>query len=352
VYVLRALAELDEAESWRSIQLPAAMSGAPPLGRTGGRRGAWRSAAAALGAAVVLAAVAVVSVELAREHGPAVDSSACERSPEAEMASAWSPALRANLLQRLAGGQHLDDWLYELDGFAGRWVRDYRSACTSPHGTQIVAKRACLLGQRDRVSGLLAQLLTLPRSIELPIIPSEEMPRVEACDGESPVAPATLPTDPVRRAKILALHGKLWSPPEQTPNLLAEMPGLLAEAEALGWDRILVEAHYVFGSTHSCAAISRSRTRGMIATVPRGPPTVRSPSGAASSTTWQARGRGDRRRVARHPRGRRHASISGSVQRRERPRALPRPRAPHGQRAPFVPAGGLRRGRGDHRRRR
>jgi tRNA A-37 threonylcarbamoyl transferase component Bud32 len=228
--------------------------------RTTSRRSAVRAAAAVVGAAVVLGAVAVVTVELAREPAPAADASACERGPEAEIASAWSPALRASLTQRLAGAPSLGDWLYELDGFAARWIRDYRSACTSPHGTQIVAKRACLLGERDRVAGVLTQLLTLPRSIELPVQPSEEMPRVEACDGESPVAPATLPADPARRAKILALHAKLsgsWlSATEQMPSLLAEMPGLVAEAEALGWDRILIEAHYAFG-----LAADRSATR-------------------------------------------------------------------------------------------
>jgi predicted Ser/Thr protein kinase len=258
--VLRALAELDEAQSWRSIQLPAPTSVAPPLRRTASRRSARRAVVAAVVAAVVLGAVAVLAVELAREPAPAVDSSACPHSPEAEMASAWSPEMRASLLQRLAGGQNLGDWLYELDGFAARWIGDYRSTCTSPHGTQIVAKRACLLGERDRVAGLLAQLLTLPRSIELPVQPREELPRVEACDGESPVAPPTLPADPVKRAKILALHTKLsrsWlSPPEQMAGLLAEMPGLLVEAEALGWDRILTEAHYAFG-----LAADRSATR-------------------------------------------------------------------------------------------
>jgi len=228
------------------------------LRRAAARRGARR--AAAVVAAVVFGAVAVLGIELARKPAPPADTSACERSPEAEMASAWSPALRASLLQRLAEGPHLGAWLYELDDFAARWIRDYRGACTSPHGTQIVAKRACLLGQRDRVAGLLTQLLTLPRSIELPVQPSEEMPRVEACDGESPVAPATLPAEPVRRAKILALHTKLsrsWlSPPEQMADLLAEMPGLVGEAEALGWDRVRIEAHYAFG-----LAADRSATR-------------------------------------------------------------------------------------------
>ncbi|HMG55823.1 MAG TPA: protein kinase, partial [Kofleriaceae bacterium] len=230
------------------------------LRRTASTRSALRAAAAAVVAAVVLGAVAVLAVELAREPAPAVDSSACPHSPEVEMASAWSPTPRARLVHRLMGLENLGEWLYELDGFAARWIRDYRSACTSPHGAQIVAKRACLLGQRDRIAGLLAQLLTVPRSMVQPNQPSEEMPDVEACDGEAPVAPATLPTDPVRRAKILALHAKLarsWlSPPEQMPDLLAEMPGLLPEAEALGWDRILIEAHYAFG-----LAADRSETR-------------------------------------------------------------------------------------------
>jgi len=230
------------------------------LRRTVSRRSSRRAAAAAVVAAVVLGVVAVLAVELAREPAPAVDSSACPHSPEVEMASAWSPAQRARLVHRLLGLGNLGDWLYELDSFAARWIRDYRSACTSPHGAQIVAKRACLLGERDRIAGLLAQLLTVPRSMVQPNQPSAEMPRVEACDGESPVAPATLPADPVRRAKILALHAKLarsWlSPSEQMPDLLAEMPGLLAEAEALGWDRIFIEAHYAFG-----LAADRSTTR-------------------------------------------------------------------------------------------
>jgi hypothetical protein len=231
------------------------------LRRTGSRRSGRRSAAAALVAAVVLGAVAVLTVQPARGPAPAVDSSACERSPEVEMASAWSAAQRARLMQRFAGSPDLGVWLDELDGFASRWVREYRSACTSPRGTKIFAKLACLLGERDQIAGFIEhgfieQLLAPPRSI-LEANPLREMPRVEACDGESPVIPAVLPADPVRRAKILALHDKFshaWvTPPEQ---MLAEMPGLLAEAEALGWDPILAEAHQVFGVT---AHMSRRR---------------------------------------------------------------------------------------------
>jgi hypothetical protein len=205
------------------------------LRRTASRRSPRRAAAAVLGAAVVLGAVAVLTVELAREPAPAADSSACERSPEAEMASAWSPALRANLLQHLAGSPDFGYGFDELDGFAARWVRDYHSACTSPHGTKMLAKLACLLGERDDLARLVDQLPAVPRSGLARRDMSGVLPRVEACDGESPVAPPVLPADPVKRAKIRALRPKLdhaWlSPPEE---MLPAMPALLAEAEAFG----------------------------------------------------------------------------------------------------------------------
>jgi Ser/Thr protein kinase RdoA (MazF antagonist) len=102
------------------------------LRRTASRRSAWRVAAAALGAAVVLGAVAVLTVELAREHGPAVDSSVCERSPETEMPSAWPPAQRASPTQRPAESPALDRWLDELDGFAARRGRVYRWSDATP----------------------------------------------------------------------------------------------------------------------------------------------------------------------------------------------------------------------------
>ena len=231
------------------------------LRRTVSRRGARLTVAAALVAAVALGAVTVLTVEPAREHGPAVESSAGGRSPEEEIASAWSPAQRASLMQRFAGSPDLGGWLDELDRFAARWVRQYRSARTSPHGPQSLAKLACLLGERDQVAGFIehgfiGQLLTPPRSI-LEANPIGEMPRLEACDGESPVIPAALPADPVRAAKILALHvnfSRAWvTPPEQ---MLAELPGLLAEAEAVGWDPILAEAHEAFGDV---AAQTRTR---------------------------------------------------------------------------------------------
>jgi hypothetical protein len=101
------------------------------LGRAASRRSARRVAAAALVAAAVLGAVAVLTVELAREHGPVVDSSACQRGPEAEMPSAWSPA-RASLMQRPAGGPGPDRCVDELHGSPARRIRDDRRGDATP----------------------------------------------------------------------------------------------------------------------------------------------------------------------------------------------------------------------------
>jgi hypothetical protein len=111
------------------------------LRRTASRRSARRVAEAALVAAVVLAAVAALTVELGREHSPAVDSSVCERSPEAEIPSAWSPAQRASLMQRPAESPDLDRWLDELDGFAARSARGHGWGDATPEqaATAVVA---------------------------------------------------------------------------------------------------------------------------------------------------------------------------------------------------------------------
>ena len=102
------------------------------LGRAASRRSARRVAAAALVAAAVLGAAAVLTVELAREHGPVVDASVCQRGPEAEMPSSWSPAQRASLMQRPAGGPGLDRCVEELHGSPARLTRDDRRGDATP----------------------------------------------------------------------------------------------------------------------------------------------------------------------------------------------------------------------------
>jgi len=212
------------------------------------RAEAWPRRRQRLGfSAVALALGAVFAIKQAREPSRPAGSSVCELSPEDEMAKAWSPALRASLAQHFGGSPDFAYPADEIDGFAARWIEDYRSACASPAPARTFAKLACLLGERDEVAGLTELLPVIPQATLPEVDMGGVLPRVQACDGEAPVAPPSLPKDPVKRAKIRELRPKLirarFAPPAE---VLAAMPGLLAEAEAIAWDPIIAEAHEAF----------------------------------------------------------------------------------------------------------
>jgi hypothetical protein len=117
-----------------------------------------------------------------------------------------------------------------------------------PAVDQTFAKLGCLLGERDEVAGITALVPTVPVSVLEDVQMGGVLPRPQACDGDAPVTPPTLPDDPARRARIEALRPKLlaarFAPPEQE---VAAMPGLVGEAEAIGWDPIIAEAHQAYG---------------------------------------------------------------------------------------------------------
>jgi hypothetical protein len=90
----------------------------------------------------------------------------------------------------------------------------------------------------------------------MPHVPADEiqnidmggvLPRTEACDGDAPVAPPSPPDDPALANRIRTLRQQLiaarFGPP--LPNL-ARMPALVKEAEAIGWEPLLAEAHQTF----------------------------------------------------------------------------------------------------------
>src|SRR4029078_4849605 len=102
------------------------------------------------------------------------------------MASAWSPALRASVLQHFAGSPEIGYPVGELDSFAARWITAYGSTC--PTRARPFAKLACWLGKRDQVAAFADLLPTLPRDL-LGADMASALPRLEAGDHEDPVAP-------------------------------------------------------------------------------------------------------------------------------------------------------------------
>jgi tetratricopeptide (TPR) repeat protein len=199
-----------------------------------------------LGFAIAVAALGVALVGKLAHDGKARDS-VCEIAPEDEAARAWSPEQRAALAQQFAASPSFRYVAGELDGFSARWLSDYRGACTNPRSTRTFAKLGCLLGERDEVSGITALIPAIaPADLER-VEMGGVLPRPQACDGDAPVPPPTLPDDPGKRAEIEALRPKLLAARFATPEtILAAMPALVAQAQVTGWDPVIAEAHQAF----------------------------------------------------------------------------------------------------------
>ncbi len=202
------------------------------------------------GFAIAIAALGVaLAVKLSGTPSPApkpeIASAMCSSSPEVEMAKAWTPGMRAKWSGGDPGFDRVAD---ELDGFAKRWIEDYRQACAGdPRSPKTLAKLGCLLGERDQVVDKVELGRTMPANVIHDVDMGGVLPRTEACDGDAPVTPPSPPDDPARVARIHALRKQLIrSSFDPVAQVLAGMPALIAEAEAIGWEPIVAEAHHAY----------------------------------------------------------------------------------------------------------
>jgi hypothetical protein len=205
------------------------------------RRRRVRAAIAAIAVAVVVAA----GVFAWRTRGGAAATSAlCTTSPEDEIALAWSPEFRKTAPESIRALQGFAMVADELDAFAAAWVADYRGACAvDEHVPKTYAKLGCLLGERDEVAALTHLMPVATARAFDDVEMGGVLPRTQACDGDSPVTPPTLPDDPDKRRRIEALRRRLLASHfEAVDAMLPTLPGLLEEARAIDWEPILAEA--------------------------------------------------------------------------------------------------------------
>jgi serine/threonine protein kinase len=218
------------------------------LSRTRHRRHARVAFAGVVGVAAVALTIKLASSPGEQRAAPAAPTpppSMCETSPETEIAKAWSPALRAEGMRTF--GRGFERLAAELDAFAQRWVASYRSACSGPGTTRTYAKLGCLLGERDEVTNLADLIRRVPVARIDEVEMAGLLPRTQACEGDTPVAPPPLPEDPDKQARIRALRHKLTEARFlDAKAMFARMPQLLAEAEGIGWQPLLAEAHHTF----------------------------------------------------------------------------------------------------------
>src|SRR5262249_19646029 len=146
------------------------------------------------------------------------DYGACDNAPEAEIARAWSPELSAKLHARFGDSVGAKLAIDHLDELATTWITDYRNACAGPRNTRTFARLGCLLGERDMVSGMTDLMSQVPGDVIDGIEMGGILPRPQACEGDSPVAPPTMPEEPQQRQQIYELRPRLiaarWTPPK------------------------------------------------------------------------------------------------------------------------------------------
>ncbi|MGE5185699.1 MAG: protein kinase domain-containing protein, partial [Acidobacteriota bacterium] len=209
-----------------------------------------RRFAAAMTAVAAFAVAGVVALALPRSHGHSHGNAlACQPMDEV-FADVWSPARRAALEQRVPHSPTVTAIAGQLDHLQDEWLGRYRLACDAPPGPTAYARLGCLLGERDELAAFTRFTDTLPASKFDSIDLWGVLPRVEACDGDSPVAPPLMPEDRKLRDRIVALRARVTSlrvgPPEEFGKHVAE---LVTIAREIGWQPIEAEIQEAAGAT-------------------------------------------------------------------------------------------------------
>jgi predicted Ser/Thr protein kinase len=188
-----------------------------------------------------------------REPAPAASapqseaSSTCKLSPEDEFAKAVTAAGRERVLQLFDHNPTITYAVEEVEAFETRWVDAYRRACNEPAGTRTYSKLSCLLGERDELAWLTELIPTMPKAAMVGLEMSGVLPRIEACEGDTPVATPAQPADPSLQQTIKKLRKTLLVARLVDDRRMFEMmPGALAEAVSIGWEPLIAEAHQAF----------------------------------------------------------------------------------------------------------
>ena len=196
-------------------------------GKAPARRRQLAIAAGAVGAATLLVGVAV----MINRSDPKVKTG-CDNA-ELEFAEAWSPSVRAELARKGAQPQAFARVADAFDQFRDRWVASYEKVCRAKNAPAFRDRIACLAGLRDQVAAFIYLLREAePRAFEV-FDPHGVLPTVALCEGPAPTAPAAIPTDPVRRERVLKTLGRSFAlRGTRSSELDAAVDTLIADAKA------------------------------------------------------------------------------------------------------------------------
>jgi serine/threonine protein kinase len=181
-------------------------------------------------------------------------------SPEEAFGDAWVPAHRVAIASRIGDEVRVRDITDALDRVRQDWLRAYSKTCAAPSSTIAMAQLTCLLGERDQVATFSRLLDTVPpSSFRRMQLWGGNLPRVEACERDSPVSPPLLPEDRKLRDRIVALRVRVALVRLNDPlGFESHVDELLAAARAIGWQPIEAEIYASAGQAatyfHNSAA--------------------------------------------------------------------------------------------------
>ncbi len=193
-------------------------------------RSVWKRRLAIVIPLVALGLAALLAVKLFGGSKPAKSDSDCEPG-EQVIAEAWSPERAADISKRpdMAGP------VKQMNGFRTRWLAAYDRACKLPKQKRPAALN-CLLTQSHFLAGF-NHMFDSPKMAMARVDFWGLFPNPDSCNGEHPVALATMggDGDPEKLEKGLDLiatsYGMLGG---RRKELLASEKQLIAQARELG----------------------------------------------------------------------------------------------------------------------
>ena len=217
-------------------------------------RGLPRRRVALVAPAIGVTGAIVLAVALFGRHRepprppPVATSPLACTSPDLAFADAWTAARRTTLEHRLGGGSDFQRIADAVDALRDEWLHAYGAVCASPTGTVAMARLTCLLGERDEVATFARLLDTIPKPAFHRLDLWGVLPRVEACETDSPVSPPLMPEDRRQRDRIVALRAQIASYLLGAPLDFGDhVEELRTAARAIGWKPLEAEIEHARG---------------------------------------------------------------------------------------------------------
>ncbi|HEX7703735.1 MAG TPA: hypothetical protein VF403_23505, partial [Kofleriaceae bacterium] len=190
---------------------------------------------------LAFAAAGVLFVTTRHDTAPAVIANANGCAPIDTAFDVWNAPRRDAFMKRLQDHPNALAVATAFDGFRAAWISRYKAACAATPSPKITARINCLLGERDDIDGLARLTDSIPTSAIAGVELWGLLPVLEACDGDSPIAPPLLPEDRKDRDAIIRVRAELAALRMDPEKLVAKHDAMIAHAQTLNWKPLVPE---------------------------------------------------------------------------------------------------------------